>query len=167
MNMMTKYVVFETAWGFAGFSAGEGGVTAVCMPVASDRAARARFRGATFDANLMKDLQRAMCRYFDGNEVDFRAWPKVDLSHLGEFGAAVLKECRRLGFGGKATYGQLAAKVGRPGAARAAGTVLANNPIPLIVPCHRILRSDGGLGGYSAEGGTKMKNRLLRLESHR
>jgi methylated-DNA-[protein]-cysteine S-methyltransferase len=159
------YTVFETAWGFAGFSVDEGGVTRLCLPAASQRAAKAKFPGAAYDAGLMGDLQRALARYFEGKRVDFRTWPRVDPGRMSEFSNAILRACRQITYGDIDTYAGLARMVGRPGAARAVGTVLANNPVPLIVPCHRVVRSDGGLGGYSAEGGLKIKERLLRLES--
>jgi O-6-methylguanine DNA methyltransferase len=71
-----------------------------------------------------------------------------------------------LGFGGRRHKNgqELAAKAGSPKAARAIGGVMAKNPLPLIVPCHRVVRSDGKIGGFSAQGGTKFKNKLLKHE---
>jgi methylated-DNA-[protein]-cysteine S-methyltransferase len=62
------------------------------------------------------------------------------------------------------TYAQLARRIGRPRAARAVGQALGHNPIPIILPCHRVLAADGSLGGYSARDGVRTKARLLRLE---
>ncbi|MCJ7825796.1 MAG: MGMT family protein, partial [Anaerolineales bacterium] len=62
------------------------------------------------------------------------------------------------------TYGELARRIGRPGAARAVGQALGSNPIPVLIPCHRVLASDGSLGGYSGRGGVRTKEALLRLE---
>ena len=125
----------------------------------------AAFRGTAFDSHFMMDVQKALRRYFEGRQVDFTRWPRVDTGHMGAFAAAVLSECRRLKYGWTITYGELAARAGAPAAARAVGMVLSRNPVPLIIPCHRIVRADGSLGGYSGEGGSRTKDRLLRMES--
>jgi methylated-DNA-[protein]-cysteine S-methyltransferase len=89
----------------------------------------------------------------------------VDLGRLSDFQRRVLQQCRRIPRGQTLSYAELAAKAGYPHAARAVGNCMAGNRTPLIVPCHRVVRSDGGLGSYSAPGGTRMKSRLLALES--
>jgi methylated-DNA-[protein]-cysteine S-methyltransferase len=86
----------------------------------------------------------------------------VDLTPLRPFHRAVLEACARVPFGGWDTYGGLAAEIGSPGAARAVGNALGANPVPLVVPCHRILAAGGRIGGYG--GGTAMKRQLLALE---
>ncbi len=78
------------------------------------------------------------------------------------FQRSVLNVLRQVAFGQLTSYGELARAAGYPGAARAVGQVMANNPLPLVIPCHRVLRSDGSLGGFG--GGPEMKQRLLRLE---
>ncbi len=168
MNMeKAGFTVFETAWGYAGFAAGENGITRLLLPVPSRAVALAAFSDAAFDASLMKDLQKALRQYFDGKQVDFRGWPCVDTACTSDFGTAVLKECRKIKYGQTITYGELAHRAGKPGAARAVGTILARNPVLLLIPCHRVLRADGSLGGFSAAGGIGMKKRLLDLESDR
>jgi methylated-DNA-[protein]-cysteine S-methyltransferase len=161
----TRYTVFETAWGYAGFSAGPKGIVKLGLPQQERCKVAAQFDGAIFDAGLMKGVQKSLKRYFEGEGVDFRTWPLVDLGPMTAFGEAVLLECRKLRFGEKATYGELARRAGNPRAARAVGTILAQNSIPLIVPCHRILRADGQAGGFSGPGGIRMKKRLLEMES--
>jgi methylated-DNA-[protein]-cysteine S-methyltransferase len=89
----------------------------------------------------------------------------VDPGPLSDFQRRVLRQCRRIPYGHTVSYDELAVKAGCPGAARAVGNCMAGNRIPLIVPCHRVVRSDGRLGSYSAPGGTAMKRRLLALES--
>jgi methylated-DNA-[protein]-cysteine S-methyltransferase len=160
-----KYTVFETAWGFMGFSAKDGAVMGVSLPVATRKAAEKRFAVLEFDSGLMKDVQKAFVRYFDGEKVDFSTWPRVNAGQKTAFASNVLNTCRRIAYSRRLTYAELAKLAGRAGAARAVGTIMANNPIPLIIPCHRVLRSDGGLGGYSAEGGIATKTSLLQLES--
>jgi len=125
----------------------------------------AAFRGTAFDGRLIMDVQKALCQYFEGSQVDFRHWPRVNIGGVSAFAATVLRECRKVGYGRTITYGELAARAGAPAAARAVGMVLSRNPVPLMIPCHRIVRADGSLGGYSGEGGLRAKDRLLRMES--
>ncbi|MGA2525363.1 MAG: MGMT family protein [Smithellaceae bacterium] len=86
----------------------------------------------------------------------------LNLSRLTDFSAKVLKQACKIQRGKVATYSGLAGKIGVTGAARAVGTALANNPFPLIMPCHRVVRADGSLGGFG--GGLAMKRELLRKE---
>lgn len=87
----------------------------------------------------------------------------VDLDGLPPFQRTVLTALRRIGRGRTISYGELAESVGKPGAARAVGNACANNPVPLWVPCHRVLASGGKLGGFS--GGLDTKRALLALEA--
>ena len=105
----------------------------------------------------------AMPRYIAGDRVDFGAVP-LDLGDLGAFRLAVYEAARTVGWGETASYGDLARRIGFPWGARAVGQALARNPVPIIVPCHRILTHDRGIGGFSAYGGTMTKQRLLALE---
>lgn len=81
-----------------------------------------------------------------------------------EFQLRVLQHCREIGWGETCTYGELAALAGRPGAARAVGSVMSRNRFPLIVPCHRVVPAGGKLGGFSAPGGVATKLDLLKRE---
>lgn len=89
----------------------------------------------------------------------------IDLSRLPDFQRKVLEACRRIPFGSTASYADLARAAGSPGAARAVGSAMARNPLPLIIPCHRVLRSDGTLGGFSSPEGTAQKKEMLLLEN--
>ncbi|MBU0617216.1 MAG: MGMT family protein, partial [Planctomycetes bacterium] len=73
--------------------------------------------------------------------------------------------CRRVCYGQTRSYKQLAEQLGRPGAARAVGTAMSRNPCPIVVPCHRVVRSDGSLGGFSGPDGVNTKHRLLQMEA--
>ncbi len=88
----------------------------------------------------------------------------VDLQRLGPFEEEVLARLRRIPAGTVRTYQEVARAVGQPGAARAVGAACARNPLPLLIPCHRVVRTDGGLGGYSLRGGVALKRRLLEAE---
>ena len=89
----------------------------------------------------------------------------VDLHSAGEFQARVWSACRAIPYGGARSYGELARELGRPGAARAVGNALARNPLPLVIPCHRVRRSEGALGGF--RGGPAAKEWLLNMEAGR
>ena len=91
----------------------------------------------------------------------------VELDHLAPFARRVVELCRRIPYGQTLTYGELAAQAGSPRAARAVGNVMRTNRCPLVVPCHRVVPSGSGLGGYSAPGGVRAKLRLLELEGNR
>ncbi|MFA5930078.1 MAG: MGMT family protein [Candidatus Micrarchaeia archaeon] len=96
--------------------------------------------------------------------MELTAKQKAKLARLTPFQRAVLLECARIPKGRTITYAELARRIGKPRSARAVGNALAINPLAPIIPCHRVLRSDGGLGGYSAIGGTKRKRLLLKKE---
>jgi methylated-DNA-[protein]-cysteine S-methyltransferase len=104
--------------------------------------------------------RRELQRYFDGRDLSFDL--EVDLSRLSAFDRKVLLATARIPAGKVATYTQVAAKAGNPRASRAAGNALHKNPVAIIVPCHRVLRTDGSLGGYG--GGLPAKEWLLRHE---
>jgi methylated-DNA-[protein]-cysteine S-methyltransferase len=99
--------------------------------------------------------------FYSGKKIKFDL-SLLNLKKLSGFSAKVLKENCKIPYGKVATYCGLAAKIGSPRAARAVGTALANNPFPLIIPCHRVVRADGSLGGFG--GGLKMKKELLLRE---
>ena len=166
---MLRYTVFRTQWGYFGLTGRDEVLCRALLPVPSRTAAQdALLAGATGDIRvekgLFRPLQQRICAYFEGENVDFSTDPPVCLPSIGAFGHQVLEACRLIAFGHTMTYAGLAEQLGRPGTARAVGNALAANPIPLIVPCHRVLRTDGHLGGFSAPGGTATKQRLLTHE---
>jgi methylated-DNA-[protein]-cysteine S-methyltransferase len=126
--------------------------------------------GDDWAASDRRDLHPAIAdvvdrleRYAAGEEVSF-ADVEIDLSHLTEFQQRVVRACRKISRGRTRTYGELAAAAGKPGAARAVGSVMARNRLPIVVPCHRVVGSAGSLGGFSAPDGLSMKQRMLALE---
>jgi len=109
-------------------------------------------------------LAERLKAYASGDAVDFDDI-EVDPGPISPFRRRVLRCCRRIPYGRALTYGQLAAKAGSPGAARAVGSCMAGNRIPLIVPCHRVVSAGGQIGGFSALGGPRTKQRLLAMEA--
>lgn len=107
----------------------------------------------------LDQARRELDEYFSGRRRVFEL--ALDL-RVAPFQAAVLEELSRVPYGQLATYGQLAARVGRPRAARAVGTVMNRNPLPIVLPCHRIIGANGSLTGYA--GGLGVKRTLLELE---
>lgn len=108
-------------------------------------------------------LRKRLEAYAAGERCDFSDVP-VRLDHLTGFQQAVIGIVRTIAYGATMSYGEVAVSAGFPRAARAVGQVMASNPAPLIVPCHRVLAAAGRLGGFSAPCGPKMKERLLALE---
>ncbi|TWG96894.1 methylated-DNA-[protein]-cysteine S-methyltransferase [Mesorhizobium sp. J18] len=115
---------------------------------------------------MIASLVGLLRRYAEGEAVDFSAVP-VDFDGVDPFRKAIYRTARKLGFGETTTYGALAAEAGFPNAARDTGTALGRNPVPIVVPCHRILAAGGKLGGFSAPGGTTTKQKLLMMENAR
>ena len=175
----TGHAVFETALGFIGIAWSDKGLTRLCLPQ-RDRAAverrllkHARDVGSEIPAELssdapawVADLIRAITAYAAGEEVDFSAVP-VDLSGVDDFRLAIYAAARKLQFGEITTYGELAVRAGHPGLARETGAALGSNPVPLVIPCHRILAAGGKIGGFSAPGGSATKEKMLKLEGVR
>lgn len=108
----------------------------------------------------LDDLQRVVDDYFEGRTRDFDI--PLDWQLVTGFNERVLRATAKIPYGSVSTYGAMARSAGSPRAARAAGNALHNNPIPFVVPCHRVVGSDGRLVGYG--GGLDMKEFLLKLE---
>lgn len=111
----------------------------------------------------VRDLTRRVALHLDGTPQDFRDVP-LDTTKVGRFPRRVYERLREVGSGQTTTYGELARRAGSPGAARAVGAAMAANRYWLVVPCHRVLGVAGKLGGFSAPGGTRTKQRMLDLE---
>jgi methylated-DNA-[protein]-cysteine S-methyltransferase len=109
-------------------------------------------------------LRRKFQDFARGIPTDFSE-VKLDLGCTTPFRKRVIEAARKIGYGRTLAYGELAAKAGSPGAARAIGTVMSTNRFPIIVPCHRVVASGGTIGGFSAPHGVELKRRLLNMEA--
>ena len=107
------------------------------------------------------DIRRQLDDYFEGRRHEFDV--DIDWGLVGDFGRRVLGQTARIPYGSVATYGDIARGIGSPRAARATGNALGSNPMPIVVPCHRVVASGGKMGGYT--GGIERKQLLLRLEA--
>jgi methylated-DNA-[protein]-cysteine S-methyltransferase len=164
------YIIFETVGGYCGIAWSNVGITRFQLPTRSAEAA---------ERNLLRRLPEAapgeptaevveavaaVKRYFEGEKIDFSD-VRLDLDGQEEFFKQIYAATRRVGWGHTTTYGTLAKELGAgPEAARDVGQAMARNPVPLIIPCHRVLAADGKVGGFSAPGGSAAKIRMLELE---
>jgi methylated-DNA-[protein]-cysteine S-methyltransferase len=163
------FALFETAIGPCGIAWGEGGLTSVQLPERTPEATRARLRRlhpdvpeATPPADVQATVDgiKALLR---GEPVDLSEVP-LDLAGVPDFNRRVYEVTRAIPSGKTLTYGEVANRIGEPGAAQAVGQALGRNPIPIVVPCHRVLGAGGKLVGFSANGGTSTKRTILVIE---
>lgn len=160
-----RYAMMEdTPVGVLGLAAGEAGLRRLDF-VKDEATFVERLFDSYGDRPILRSdeldkVRRALDRYFAGDRLTFDL--PVDLSDVSGFHERVLRAAARIPVGEVLTYTEIAARAGNPRASRAAGNALHNNPVAIIVPCHRIVRSDGSLGGYG--GGLPVKEWLLRHE---
>jgi methylated-DNA-[protein]-cysteine S-methyltransferase len=156
--------VLETRLGPIGVAYRERGIVSLQLPRRNEEQAwrelEKEFPDGVRRADVPEAITNELCAYAEGRCKEFDL--PVDLSGLRPFQRAVLTAIAKIPFGETRSYGWVARAIGKPGAARAVGQALHTNPIPIIIPCHRIVASDGSLGGYG--GGVPMKIKLLRLE---
>lgn len=163
------FTLFDTGIGRCGIAWGERGIVAVQLPEAREAETRARLVGRFPDAreadppgeiaagiDAIVALLRGEARDLSGIVLDMDGVP--------EFHRRVFAVARAIAPGATMTYGEVAARLKEPGAARAVGQALGRNPFPIIVPCHRVLAAGGGAGGFSARGGVATKMRMLSIE---
>jgi methylated-DNA-[protein]-cysteine S-methyltransferase len=165
-----QYFMFETRSGFCSIAWSDAGIARFQLPAKSAEAAERMMQRRTPGAELGAPPPRvgkaipAVKRYFEGNETDFTPI-ELDLDGQDEFFKRVYAAARRIKWGQTTTYGALAKALGGgPETAREVGQAMASNPIPLIIPCHRVLAAGGKVGGFSAPGGAAAKIRMLGLE---
>jgi len=162
------YTIFKTRRGYFGLCTTEKGLYRTCLPTQSrNRTEKNLLQGVKnpiFKKSLFPGLKNKIIAYYKDTYVDFSD-TFVDLSGYTPFSQKILRACMKIRYGNTTTYKQLAASAGRPNSARAVGGVMARNRLPLIIPCHRVLGSDGGLHGFSAPGGPKTKQEMLDLEN--
>lgn len=165
--------LFETGIGTCGLAWNDAGLTWLQLPEEDRDATRARLLSKLEDASPMATTETTpawvtvaidrVAEHLGGNPQDLSSVP-LDLARIPPFTEKIFRAAQAVPAGQTATYGELAAAVGSPDAARAVGRAMATNPWPVIVPCHRVVAAGGGAGGFSAHGGLATKEKILQLE---
>ena len=162
---MYSYTIFSTNAGWMAVLGSEAGLRRITLPQASPEAARQALGDvvveAATDARALSNVVGRLIRYFEGERVDFP--DSLDLDGSTTFYREVWRVTRSIPHGERRSYAWVARELGRPQASRAVGQALGRNPFPIVVPCHRVVGSNGALCGFG--GGLAMKQQLLELES--
>jgi methylated-DNA-[protein]-cysteine S-methyltransferase len=165
MTNQPEHTIFATTMGWVGILGSSQGIQRTTLPQPSAQDACRLLGGpancAEPSPKLFTSLIDRFQAYFDGAKVDFP--DKLDLSGATPFQRQVWQITRLIPHGDTRSYKWVAEQIGKPGTSRTVGQALGKNPLPIIVPCHRVIASDGGLGGFS--DGLDMKRRLLNLEA--
>jgi methylated-DNA-[protein]-cysteine S-methyltransferase len=159
------YMVCETCLGWMGIIGSKDGLKRVILPLKSKKEVLDQVAGCGCGANnhnsgYLTDVADRLKRYFNGETEDFT--DRLDLSGTTGFQQRVWRLVRNIPRGETRSYGWVARQIGSPKAARAVGQAMGRNPLPIIIPCHRVISSDGKLGGFG--GGLEIKRFLLDLE---
>lgn len=164
-----SFALLDTAIGRCGLAWRDGNVVGFALPGGSDAdpsAQLTRRHVGTVLAEPPPEIATAIAevqRLLAGEPADLSSVP-VDLAGVPPFEQRIYALLREVGPGATVTYGELAERAGSPGAARAVGAAMGRNPVPVIIPCHRVLAGGGRSGGFSAPGGVTTKFRLLEIE---
>ena len=164
MEVATQLFAFSTSWGWMGMAVSPAGLAGLTLPRPSEEATRALLQsehplGDWVECDPWPDLNHKLLDYLGGLRVDFSDVP-LDYPPTGSFRLRVWEICARIPYGQTRTYAQLAMEAGSPRGFRAVGGAMASNPIPIIVPCHRVVGSSGSLTGFG--GGIDQKRRHAR-----
>ena len=166
------YTVFETAIGACAIAWSRHGIRALQLPESTPRRTVARLRRHLPDAEpaqpppAVRAAIDGIVALLAGEPIDLSG-VQLDETGIPAFERSVYAVTRSIGPGATLTYGEIATRLGEPGAARAVGKALGSNPFAVIVPCHRVLAAAGGIGGFSAGGGAVTKRRMLAIERAR
>ena len=173
-----KYAIFLTAWGWAGFVADQQGLRFLSLPEQRKEDVVLELRKNLNNHNISninnigeesrdyrdyRDLIQKIKDYFVGKKVDFSDC-QLNLDRFTNFQKKILQVVRKIPYGETRSYKWVAQTAGYPRAYRAVGNVMKNNPIPLIIPCHRVIKNNGMLGGFSGPAGIALKKKMIDLE---
>jgi methylated-DNA-[protein]-cysteine S-methyltransferase len=161
------YAIFKTPNGWMGLLGSENGLRRVILPQPTDVKAVSQLlekvTEATPSTSYFEKLLKRLEAYFAGKRIEFRE--KLDYGESTPFQQSVWEATRKIPYGKTHTYTWVAQQAGKPKAVRAVGQALGQNPLPIIVPCHRVTSTGGGIGGFT--GGLDTKRYLLKLENNR
>ena len=165
-----KCTIFLTAWGWAGFVVDRKGLLIFVLPEERKEDVLFKIRKELKCNNLLEDnrgwesLIKKVKEYYTGKKVDFMDC-QLNLDNYTNFQKKILQTVKKISYGEIRSYKEAAEAAGYPRAYRAVGNTMRNNPLPLIIPCHRVIKSDGGLGGFSGKEGIALKRKMIDLES--
>ena len=167
LNMDIIYITFITSFGWIGLIKGEKGLKRVILPEKSRKEIVAKIKifyplSVPAEDKFKKEF-KDITAYFSGNKKNI-SFP-LDLSGSTSFQRMVWSETAEIPYGQSRTYKFIAEKIGKNNSYRAVGNALGKNPFPLVIPCHRVVREDGTLGGFTASQGVALKKKMLELES--
>ncbi len=157
---------FRTSMGWMGLLGLDDDLVSVFvghMSANSVSAAADRFCSSASKSDWNPAVRDMLQAYADGEVVDFSR-VEIRLPDMTPFRQMILSATRQVRYGETTTYGQLAKRIGHPGAARAVGTAMSTNRFPILIPCHRVLAAGGRLGGYTSPSGIELKRRMLMME---
>lgn len=165
---MSPYgTAFQTEWGWIELAASEKGITSIILPPSGRTGGRSRYGAAAGDSepsgsakSMLDQAKQQLADYLEGKRRDFSV--PVDMTSGTAFQRRVWRAILKIPYGRVRSYQWVAEKIGGKQYARAVGMALGSNPVPILVPCHRIIAHDGSLGGFGC--GLPMKRRLLKLE---
>lgn len=165
MTQKLNYVIFNTKAGWIGILGSTGGLLRITLPQHPAPETRQLLGDSVNEAGQSPDFFRGLTEhlklYFEGHKITFS--DKIDLSGATAFQREVWEATMLIPYGETRSYKWVAEQINKPGAVRAVGQALGRNPLPIVIPCHRVLTSRGELGGYS--GGIETKKYLLQLEA--
>ena len=165
-----KYAIFLTAWGWAGFVADRKGLRIFILPEERKEDVLFRIRkelkcNSLFENNRgWESLIKKVKEYYSGKKIDFTDC-RLYLDIYTNFQKKILQTVKGIPYSEIRTYKETAEAAGYPRAYRAVGNTMRNNPLPLIIPCHRVIKSDGSLGGFSGKEGIALKRKMIGLEA--
>jgi methylated-DNA-[protein]-cysteine S-methyltransferase len=160
--------LYQTDLGFGAVIAGDNGVVEVFLPFSGEsedaltKRIRLLYPFAVNESRVTREAACSLQKYFAGERVSFDL--PIDRGCFTPFQNEVYGVVSRIPYGSVKSYGEIAAQLGRPKSARGVGSAMARNPLPVIIPCHRVVGSSGNLTGYSAAGGVSSKKWLLLME---
>ncbi|MCH2305327.1 MAG: methylated-DNA--[protein]-cysteine S-methyltransferase [SAR202 cluster bacterium] len=161
------YYTFNSKIGWITAISSDLGILRISLPEKSSEISASQFKNEInlYESNpdKFKEIIEKIESYFDGYLTDFTDIT-IDFSQMSNFQKMTLKQCRKIKSGETKSYKWLAEKINHPKAWRAIGNALSQNPVPIIIPCHRVINSNGKLGGYLGEMKNNFKKKLLEIE---
>jgi len=164
-----EYTIFNTQFGCFAIVAEGGNLIRTYLPGMDKGRLKKQilelYPGAKYNPAMLKNLQQQVKNYFAGKKVIFDIDITYAIKNLSDFSKTILKACHKIKPAQTISYSRLAELAKHPNAARAAGAVLSKNPVPLIIPCHRVIKSTGQTGNFTSPQGAILKQKMLNLEA--